>query len=112
MVSGGRGAGALARYHLHGFRNRPYEYHNGGSWPIWLGWLALALAHTGRAPALAKLREVAAAQLTVTPTYGFEEYFHGATGHALGTPHMAYSATGIVFLELAAQDETRALFAS
>ena len=28
---------ALAAYHLHGFRNRPHEYPNGGIWPGWLG---------------------------------------------------------------------------
>ncbi|MBC7841734.1 MAG: hypothetical protein H7099_05455 [Gemmatimonadaceae bacterium] len=103
---------ALRRYHLHEFRNRPYEYHNGGIWPIWLGWLALALAHTERTAALETLRQLAAAQLTATPSYGFEEYFHGATGQALGTPHMAYSATGIVFLEVAAHADTRALFST
>lgn len=103
---------ALRRYHLHEFRNRPHEYHNGGIWPVWLGWLALALAHTGRTTALEKLRTLTAARLTATPTYGFEEYFHGATGESLGTPHMAYSATGIVFLEHAARPATRALFST
>ncbi len=102
--------GPLSRYHLHGFRNRPHEYHNGGIWPIWLGWLALALGHTGRAEALQILTTLTAAQLTATDSYGFEEYFHGTTGHSLGTPHMAYSATGIVFLEHAARADTRAVF--
>ena len=101
---------ALSRYHLHGFRNRPNEYHNGGIWPIWLGWLALALAHTGRTATLARLSELTAAQLTRTPVYGFEEYFHGDTGEALGTPQMAYSATGIVFMSSASDDTTRELF--
>jgi Alkaline and neutral invertase len=100
----------LSRYHLHGFRNRPHEYHNGGIWPIWLGWLGLALAHTGRTAALSQLTALTAARLTATPTYGFEEYFHGATGASLGTPQMAYSATGLVFLAHAARPETRALF--
>ena len=103
---------ALRRYHLHEFRNRPHEYHNGGIWPIWLGWLALALAHTGRTAALERLRSLASARLTATPTYGFEEYFHGASGESLGTPHMAYTATGIVFLEHAARTDTRALFST
>lgn len=103
---------ALSNYHLHGFRNRPFEYHNGGVWPIWLGWLALALAHTGRSAALETLRTLTAARLNTEPSYGFEEYFHGATGRSLGTPHMAYSATGVVYLELAARAETRALFAA
>lgn len=103
---------ALSRYHLHGFRNRPHEYHNGGIWPIWLGWLALALGHTGRHDDLARLVALTSTQVTMTPTYGFEEYFHGATGHSLGTPQMAYSATGIVFLEHASRPATQALFAA
>ncbi len=102
----------LSRYHLHDFRNRPHEYHNGGIWPIWLGWLALALAHTGRDEALTQLTTLTGAQLTRTPTFGFEEYFHGTTGESLGTPQMAYSATGIVFMEHASRDATRVLFSS
>ena len=102
----------LSRYHLHDFRNRPHEYHNGGIWPIWLGWLSLALAHTGRSDALAQLTTLTSVQLTRTPTYGFEEYFHGVTGESLGTPQMAYSATGIVFMEHAPLDTTRALFST
>ncbi len=102
----------LSRYHLHGFRNRPHEYHNGGIWPIWLGWLALALAHTGRTQSLGQLTTLAAAHLTRTPVYGFEEYFHGQSGESLGTPQMAYSATGIVFMEHASLDVTRAFFST
>jgi hypothetical protein len=102
----------LSRYHLHGFRNRPHEYHNGGIWPIWLGWLALALAHTGRTQALGQLTTLASAQITRSPRYGFEEYFHGTTGDSLGTPQMAYSATGIVFMQHATFDTARALFST
>ena len=103
---------ALRRYHLHEFRNRPHEYHNGGVWPIWVGWLALALAHTGRHEDLQRLTRLTATALTRTATYGFEEYFHGATGDSLGTPQMAYSATGIVFLEHAGGTAARALFSA
>jgi len=102
----------LRRYHLHEFRNRPFEYHNGGIWPIWLGWLALALAHHNRDAALASLTSLASARLTQTATYGFEEYFHGRSGESLGTPQMAYSATGIVFMEHAASPDTRTLFST
>ena len=91
----------LSRYHLHGFRNRPHEYHNGGVWMIWLGWLALALARTDRPRDLARLREMIVARLGAVDSYGFEEYFHGRTGQPAGTPQMAYSATGLVFVEIA-----------
>ena len=92
---------ALQRYQLHGFRNRPHEYHNGGIWMIWLGWLALALAQTGRGAEFTQLFDAVTARLSVTSGYGFEEYFHGSSGVAMGTPQMAYSATGVVFIHAA-----------
>ncbi len=100
---------ALQRYHLHGFRNRPHEYHNGGVWPIWLGWLALALARHGRSADLQRLRDTVAAALAASPGYAFEEYLHGATGRPGGMPHMAYSATGLLLMQLADSPERLAL---
>ena len=101
---------ALRRYHLYAFRNRPHEYHNGGVWPVWLGWLALALARAGRANDLARLRAAVDARLGALGTYAFEEYLHGETGAPGGTPHMAYSATGVVFLAAAGAARPAALF--
>ena len=103
---------ALRRYHLHGFRNRPYEYHNGGVWPIWLGWLALALARTGRLAELERLRGLVDERLGAVADFGFEEYLHGLTGAPGGTPRMAYTATGIVFLALADSAAARRLLAT
>ena len=97
---------ALRRYQLHGFRNRPHEYHNGGVWMIWLGWLALALARAGRREPLDRLRRAVADHLFAHPEFAFEEYFHGVTGQPAGTAHMAYSATGVLFID-AAQDAER-----
>jgi hypothetical protein len=92
---------ALRRYHLHDFRNRPHEYHNGGIWPIWLGWLALGLARAKRADDLARLRRLIEGHLAALPDYAFEEYLHGRTGKPGGIPRMAYSATGLTFLRVA-----------
>ena len=92
---------ALRRYHLHDFRNRPHEYHNGGIWLIWLGWLALGQVQGGHHESLARLRETARRALGSAGAFAFEEYLHGRTGAPLGTPHMAYTATGILFLHLA-----------
>ena len=102
---------SLARYQLHGFRNRPHEYHNGGVWTIWLGWLALALARTGRHDALARLNRAMATQLAATGDFAFEEFFHGRTGVPGGTTGMAYSATGIIFLGVAREPALHAVFA-
>ena len=92
---------ALERYHLHGFRNAPHEYHNGGIWPIWLGWLALAFARTGRFDEARLLQQLTSTHIAALPAFDFEEYFHGRTGEALGTVGMAYTATGLVFLDQA-----------
>ncbi len=97
---------ALSRYHVHGFRNRPHEYHNGGIWMIWLGWLALALA--ARPRELTQLRAAVDARLAAG-AYAFEEFFHGETGVASGVTRMAYSATGVVFLGVADAPATIAL---
>lgn len=101
---------ALRAYHLHGFRNQPHEYHNGGVWPVWLGWLALAFGQTGRLDALARLRQLVHDRLGTLPAFDFEEYLHGETGIPGGTPKMAYTATGIVFLHLAGTPMALRLF--
>jgi hypothetical protein len=103
--------GQLARYHRFGFRNRPHEYHNGGVWPIWLGWLALGQARLGRLGDLARLRALVRPRAD-DPAFRFEEFWHGRSGAALGQPHMAYSATGLVFLDAADQPERQRLLGS
>ncbi|MFN8573187.1 MAG: glycoside hydrolase 100 family protein [Gemmatimonadaceae bacterium] len=100
---------ALRRYHLHAFRNLPHEYHNGGIWPIWLGWLGLAAVQCGRLDVLASLRKQLAAALRAHPHFAFEEFLHGKTGEPGGTPGMAYSATGLLFLAHADTEASRRL---
>lgn len=96
---------ALRRYHLHGFRNRPHEYHNGGIWPIWLGWLGVGFARMGREADATELADAVQARLASIPRFAFEEYLHGVTGRPGGTPWMAYSAAGVVLLEAARTHE-------
>ena len=101
---------ALRRYHLHDFRNRPHEYHNGGVWPIWLGWLALGLARAGRMAQLEQLRALVDARVASLMDFAFDEYLHGVTGEPGGVTQMAYSATGLIFVELAGSErQTRLL---
>ena len=103
---------ALSQYFLYEFRNRPHEYHNGGIWPIWVGWLALGIARSGRTAALAQLREVVQLRLGNLTDFRFEEYLNGKTGLPGGTTGMAYSATGIVFLHVATSDNRLRLFST
>lgn len=89
---------ALRRYHLHEFRNDPHHYHNGGIWPVWLGWLGVAYHHAGQPRQAQRLRALLSAAITRAGGWRFEEYLHGVTGAPGGTPHMAYSATGVILL--------------
>lgn len=92
---------ALAAYHLHGFRNKPHEYHNGGIWPVWLGFLGAAFARHGHLHELQQLHQHTATHVAALSRFDFEEYFHGVTGEAMGTTGMAYTATGFILLEVA-----------
>lgn len=96
---------ALRRYHLHGFRNRPHEYHNGGIWPIWLGWLALGYARLGRDADVARLADAVQSRLSSIRRFAFEEYLHGLSGVPGGTPWMAYTAAGVLMAEAARTQE-------
>ena len=100
---------ALRRYHLHAFRNRPHEYHNGGIWPIWLGWLALGLARAGRSAALDRLRRLVDERIGALDGFAFDEYLHGTTGQPGGVTRMAYSAAGLVFLKVAGSERQERL---
>jgi hypothetical protein len=102
---------ALRRYHLHEFRNRPHEYHNGGIWPIWLGWLALGLAQSSRPADLDRLRHAVDVRIGNLPDFTFEEYVHGLTGEPGGVRQMAYTATGLIFLKHAGSARQAELFA-
>jgi GH15 family glucan-1,4-alpha-glucosidase len=100
---------ALRRYHLHEFRNRPHEYHNGGIWPIWLGWLALGLARAGRTEPLDRLRRLVDERTGGLDGFAFNEYLHGTTGQPGGVTKMAYSAAGLIFLKVAGSERQERL---
>lgn len=101
---------ALRHYHLHAFRNAPYEYHNGGIWPIWLGWLSLALGHTDHTAALGRLQALTAARIGEGHRFAFEEFLHGKSGVPGGNTQMAYSATGIIFMHHAGTPASKEFF--
>lgn len=103
---------ALSRYFLFEFRNRPHEYHNGGIWPIWLGWLARAFVQRGRGADLDRLREIVATRIESRSDFQFHEYLNGTSGEPGGTTRMAYSATGLILLHVAPHDRLSLLTAT
>lgn len=76
-------------------RERPYEYHNGGIWPMIAGFWIKALVKAGRHDEAARQLDILAATLE-SQNWAFHEYLHGKTLEPLGRRHMAWSAAGYV----------------
>ncbi|TGE06234.1 glycoside hydrolase 100 family protein [Hymenobacter fodinae] len=90
------------------FRNRPHEFHNGGLWPVWNGWLAAALHHIGQ-PSLAHQLishlHSANQQNPAGAEWGFYENFHGLTHAPIGVAYCTWSAAGQLLAEAYAQGQ-------
>ena len=81
------------------FKNKPYEFHNGGLWPMVTGFYVADLVQRG-------LRDEAARYLDAVhranalpmdgEEWGFPEYLHGKTLEPGGTRHQGWSAAGAV----------------
>jgi hypothetical protein len=81
------------------FRNQPYEYHNGGLWPMLTGFYVADLARRGRRKK-ARLFLDAIHRANAMPMEGepwsFPEFVHGRDHTAGGTRHQGWSAAAAV----------------
>jgi len=62
-------------------KNRPWSYHNGGSWPVLLWMLAAAAIKTGRKEIAYEAIAIAAKRLSQD---GWPEYYDGQSGRLIG----------------------------
>lgn len=90
----------IRSYYSIEFRNFPYSYHNGGSWPMVSSWWALALNRRGNTLAAEQLLEhmVKACALGGGryESWGFFEEFNSQTGAPEGTPHQSWSISSLL----------------
>jgi len=84
----------------HTFKNRPFEYHNGGLWPMITGFYVARLCMIGRED---RARRILAAlhRANRMPdddgnSWSFPEYLHGQTHEPGGTRQLGWSAAGAV----------------
>lgn len=91
----------LRNNYAYTFRNVPHQFHNGGLWPVWNGFLAVALQKAGTQENALMLTERihAANQLADN---GFNECLNGENGEPCGVVHCTWSAAGAVLAEHAA----------
>lgn len=96
----------LAGHFTHRFKNHPHHFHNGGSWPIANGWLALALAMHGYRQLAVQLFEQYSYLLErYIADAPFAEYHAGDTAAPGGVAPLTYSATGLLLMALAVESE-------
>ena len=76
------------------FRNFPFEFHNGGLWSVWNGFMALCIAPFSDNASKELNQRIAAA--CAQNNWEFNECHHGRTGKPIGVPFCAWSAAGLI----------------
>ena len=79
-------------------KNRPWSYHNGGNWPVLLGFLAAAAVKMERRDIADKAIEIAAKRL---PDNSWAEYYDGKNGRLIGKEARKYQTWTIASFLLA-----------
>lgn len=80
------------------FRNKPYEFHNGGIWTMVNGFWGIAMFQLKGKAEAEELLEIIKC-LNSRNDWEFNECFHGRSFVPCGVPHCTWSAAGQVLLE-------------
>jgi GH15 family glucan-1,4-alpha-glucosidase len=87
----------LENQYNYSFKNEPYQFHNGGSWPVMSGILAMGLQKQSTELA----RQIAQSYeqfLEQTDTFHFSEYISTNDFKPRGKQQMCFSASGYLFM--------------
>lgn len=90
------------------FRNFPYEFHNGGSWPMVNGFYGMALSLKGFKDRAQDLLD-RIHTLNKVKEFSFYENFNTQTGEPIGVPKCAWSAAAAVMLHQTINNEFKIL---
>jgi glycogen debranching enzyme len=80
------------------FRNLPYEFQNGGLWPVWNGFMAAGLAAGGHVATTKKFVQLIH-QSNSMDNWDFNECHHGRANTPTGMRRCTWSAAGAVIGE-------------
>jgi hypothetical protein len=92
----------LQRTFSFSFRNNPYEFHNGGRWPMITGFHVAALAKRGKTEQAEKFLQGihdANASESGGEAWSFPEFIHGKKLTPCGTLHQGWSAGAAIIAE-------------
>jgi hypothetical protein len=99
----------LEKNYSYRFKNHPHHFHNGGAWPIFLGWLGLGFAIGGQTEAGNRMQQSVLECLEKEePAFSFHEYWTSHTLQPGGVAPLCFTAAGTILLDLA-QQKTDAL---
>ena len=87
------------------FKNHPGDFHNGGIWPVWMGLFCLGLSKNGMKTEAQKIVSAFTETVLENKAWDFQEYFNSKTLKVGGKTQMGYTASGIVFMNLAINNE-------
>ena len=90
--------GELQSNFAYTFRNKPNEFHNGGLWPVWNGFLAAALVTKNRKQLAQQITE-RIHQANTQNDWEMNECFHGLTSEGIGVARCTWSAGGAIIAE-------------
>jgi len=79
------------------FKNKPYNFHNGGIWPVWMGLFCLGLSNNDL---IIEVKMIIQDFISVidSQNWNFNEYITADNLKLCGKKEMGFSASGIVFM--------------
>lgn len=89
----------LENNYSYDFKNKPFHFHNGGSWPVFLGWLCLALNKKKKTEISNKITEQYE-KLLQENDFQFHEYYATNDLKAEGTQKLCFSAIGYLLMKI------------
>ena len=93
----------LSLNYAYNFKNHSHHFHNGGIWPIMMGWLSMGLKMQGQA-AIAQKISIAYDQISQEENYTFSEYIASDNFTPSGKTDMCFSAAGAIFMHAKMED--------
>ncbi|MCF6295136.1 MAG: hypothetical protein L3J25_05555 [Flavobacteriaceae bacterium] len=80
------------------FKNMPYNFHNGGIWPVWTGFFCLGLSNNDLIDEVNIIIEDFISVIA-SQNWNFNEYISSDNLKLNGKEQMGFSASGIVFMK-------------
>jgi hypothetical protein len=88
----------LENNYAYQFKNKPHHFHNGGSWPIFLGWLCMGLQKTNNATFAKNITNNYEQLMAEHTAFNFNEYWSTDNLQPSGVNNLCFSASGYIYM--------------